>query len=92
VYESALADSDGLAQLVVRPGANGPWEFEGINGVAQQVFEEKNGEGYVLDYAEPGVGFLPVTGPSGEPFDETHEYLARRYPNLWRRFGEEPLG
>jgi Protein of unknown function (DUF4240) len=42
VYESALADSDGLAQLVVRPGANGPWEFEGINSVAQQVFEKKN--------------------------------------------------
>jgi Protein of unknown function (DUF4240) len=41
VYESALADSDGLAQLVVRPGANGPWEFEGINSTGIKAIKSQ---------------------------------------------------
>src|SRR5215813_2574459 len=45
VYEPALADPDSLAQLEVRPGPHGVWEFEAIYYVAKQVFEEKGGEG-----------------------------------------------
>jgi len=91
VYESALADPDSLAQLAVRPGPDGVWEFEEIYYVAKQVFEEKGGEGDVRDYSEPEAG-LGGPGPSGDPFEDDEEHLAQRYPSLWRRFGAEPLG
>ncbi|HKD26700.1 MAG TPA: DUF4240 domain-containing protein [Xanthobacteraceae bacterium] len=91
VYEPALADPDSLAQLEVRPGPDGAWEFEEIYYVANQVFEEKGGECDVRDYSEPEAG-LDGPGPSGEPFKDDDEHLCRRYPNLWRRFGAEPLG
>jgi hypothetical protein len=91
VYEAALADPDGLAQLDVRPGPDDVWEFEEIYYVAKDVFEEKGGEGDVRDYSEPEAG-LGGPGPSGDPFEDNEEHLARRYPNLWRRFGSAPLG
>jgi len=91
VYEVALADADSLAQLDVRPGADGVWQFEEIYYVLTDIFEEKGGEGDVRDYSEPEAG-LGGPGPSGEPFEEDEEHLAPRYPNLWRRFGTEPLG
>ncbi|WP_342722417.1 DUF4240 domain-containing protein [Bradyrhizobium sp. B097] len=91
VYEPALADSDSLAQLQLRPGPDGTWEFEEIYYVANRIFAEKGGKGDVRDYSEPEAG-LGGSGPSGELFREDQEHLARRYPNLWRRFGAEPLG
>lgn len=91
VYEPALADPDSLAQLEVPPGPDGTWEFEEIYYAAQPAFEEKGGEGDVRDYSEPEAG-LGGPGPSGEPFEDDEEHLARRYPNLWRQFGAEPLG
>jgi len=91
VYEAALADPDSLAQLDVQPGPSGVWEFEEIYYVAVEVFKEKGGEGDVRDYSEPEAG-LGGPGPSGEAFLEDEEHLARRYPNLWRRFGAAPLG
>ena len=90
LYEAALADPDSLAQSDMRPGPNGVWEFEAIYYVAKQVFEEKGGEGDVRDYSEREAG-LEGSGPSGEPFEDDEEHLAR-YPNLWLRFGAEPLG
>jgi len=91
VYEAALADPDSLAQLDVQPGPWGVWEFEAIYYVARKVFNEKGGEGDVRDYSEPEAG-LGGPGPPGEPFLQDEENLARRYPNLWRRFGATPLG
>jgi hypothetical protein len=91
VYETALADPESLAQVKVRPGPDGVWEFEEIYYVAKQIFEEKGGEGDVRDHSEPEAG-LGGPGPSGEPFEEDTEHLARRYPKLWERFGAEPLG
>ncbi|MHC2625772.1 hypothetical protein ACVIW2_007804 [Bradyrhizobium huanghuaihaiense] len=91
VYESALADPDSMAQLDVRAGPDGMWEFEEIYYVANRLFQEKGGQGDVRDYSEPEAG-LGGSEPSGEPFEEDEEHLARRYPNLWRRFGAEPLG
>jgi hypothetical protein len=95
-YEAALADPDSLAQLNARPGPDETWEFEEIYYVANRAFREKGGEGDVRDYSEPEAG-LGGAAPSGEPFDDdTFDddtlHLARRYPNLWRRFGAEPLG
>ena len=91
VYQAALADPDSLAQLDVRPGSDDVWEFEEIYYVAKDVFEEKGGEGDVRDYSEPEAG-MGGPDPSGDPFEEDEEHLARRYPNLWRRFGANPLG
>ncbi|MEN3384899.1 MAG: hypothetical protein V7608_4943 [Hyphomicrobiales bacterium] len=91
VYEAALADPDSLAQLEVRPGSDDVWEFERIYYVANHVFEQKGGEGDVRDYSEPEAG-LGGSGPSGDPFEDDEEHLAKRYPKLWRRFGAEPLG
>jgi len=91
VYEAALADPDSLAQLNIRPGPDGVCEFEAIYYVAGQIFKEKGGQGDVRDYSEPEAG-LGGPGPSGEPFEDDEEHLARRYPKLWRRFGAKPLG
>ena len=91
VYQAALADPDSLAQLDMRPGSDDIWEFEEVYYVAKYVFEEKGGEGDVRDYSEPEAG-MGGPGPSGDPFEEDEDHLARRYPNLWRRFGAKPLG
>jgi len=88
---AALADPDSLAQLNIRPGPDGVCEFEAIYYVAGQIFKEKGGQGDVRDYSEPEAG-LGGPGPSGEPFEDDEEHLARRYPKLWRRFGAKPLG
>jgi hypothetical protein len=91
VYETALANPESLAQLDAQPGPDDVWEFEAIYYVTRRAFEEKGGEGDVRDHSEPEAG-LGGAGPSGEPFVEDEEYLARRYPKLWHRFGTEPLG
>jgi hypothetical protein len=91
IYEAALANPDGLAQLEAQPGPGGVWEFEEISYVALEVCKEKGGQGDARDHAEPEAG-LGGPGPSGEPFAEDEEHLARRYPKLWQRFGAEPLG
>jgi hypothetical protein len=54
---------------------------------------KKGGEGDVRDHSEPEAG-ATLTGrqPSGEPFPEDEDHLARRYPKLWQRFGAKPLG
>jgi len=85
-YEAALANPDTLAQLDVETDVWGEWEFEEIYYVAQDVFKEKGGNGDVRDYSELEAG-LGGPGPSGEPFGEGDEHLARRYPKLWQRFG-----
>ena len=82
VYEAALADPDSLAQLDTRPG----WEFESIYYVGMQIFEEKGGEGDVREYSEPEAG-MDGRRPSGQPYEDDGEHLARRYPKLWHRFG-----
>jgi hypothetical protein len=90
-YESALADPENLAQMDPQLGPDNVWEFEEIYYVTQDVFKEKGGEGDVRDYSEPEAG-MGGPQPSGEPFADDEEYLARRYPKLWRRFGAAPLG
>jgi hypothetical protein len=89
-YEAALAAPDSLAQMELSPGPEGAWQFEEIYYVSQRVFESKGGAGDVRDHAEPEAG-LGGPEPAGEPFEEDDGHLARRYPNLWRRFGDAPL-
>ena len=91
VYGTALANPDSLAELNAQPGPDGVWEFEDIYYVAAEVFREKGGVGDIRDQSEPEAG-LGESGPSGETFEDDEEHLARRYPKLWRRFGDAPLG
>lgn len=91
-YRAALTDPDSLADLPLEPaGPFGIWEFEEFYYVAVEVFEEKGGEGDVRDHSETEAG-LGMDGPSGEPFEDDEDHLRRRYPKLWERFGEAPLG
>ena len=91
VYEAALADPDSLAELDAQPGPDGVWEFEEIYEVAAAVFSEKGGVGDVRDHSEPEAG-LDGPGPAGDAFEDDEDHLARRYPKLWNRFGNAPLG
>jgi hypothetical protein len=90
VYDAALTNPDSLANWTCSQGHRNVWEFEEIYYVAREVFKEKGGEGDVRDHSEPEAG-LGGPEPSGEPFAEDEEHLARRYPKLWHRFGAEPL-
>jgi len=93
VYDAALADPDSLAQQHVRTGPGNVWELEEIYYVAMEVFNEKGGERDVRDQSEPEAG-TTLTGcqPSGEPFRQDEDHLARRYPKLRQRFRAKPLG
>lgn len=91
-YEAAMADPDSLAELDLRPtGPDGVWEFEEIYYVTLEVFEERGGDGDLRDHSglEAGLG---GPEPSGEPFDDDEAHLKGRFPKLWQRFGDEPLG
>ena len=91
VYEAALADPDSLADADVQPGPNGVWKFEEIYYVIGDSFEAAGGEGDVRDHSGDEAG-LDGGNPLGEPFDDHEKQLSRRYPKLWRRFGDTPLG
>ena len=91
-YEAARANADSLADLDLEPmGPDECWEFEEFYYVSHEVFEEKGGDGDLRDHSEPEAG-LGGPGPSGDPIEEDDELLAKRYPRLWNRFGDEPLG
>jgi hypothetical protein len=88
VFEAATADPDSLADLL-EPDAEGLCEFEEFAYVASDVWAEKTG----ADPEEfPYTGAPPVASPSGTPFAEDEQHLAKRYPKLWKRFGASPLG
>jgi len=89
-FEQVLADPDSLADLLA-PEVEGFLELERLAYVARKVWSEKTGRPLgempnAAATADPGLK------PSGTAFDEDSEYLARRYPKLWRRFGTKPLG
>lgn len=91
VYEAALADPDSMAERDLAPGPDGVWEFEEIYYAIGDVFDEKGGDGDVRDHSEPEAG-LGGPEPTGQPFDEDEAQLAKRYPKLWARYGQSPLG
>lgn len=57
---------------------------------SNEIFEESGGDGDVSVHSEPESG-LGGDGPTGEEFSDDEEHLAKRYPKLWARFGENPL-
>jgi hypothetical protein len=90
-YEAALSNPDSLADLDLAPmGPEGYWEFEEIYCVTGEIFEESGGDGDVREHADPEAG-LGGAGPAGDEFSDDEERLAKRYPKLWKRFGNNPL-
>ena len=90
-YEAALANPDSLADLALEPtGPEGYWEFEEFYYVSVKVFKEKGGDGDPRDHAALEAG-LGGPGPAGKEFTDDDEHLKKRYPKLWKRFGEAPL-
>ena len=89
LFEAALRDPERLAELLGAE-AEGPPEFEEFSYVAGEVWSEKTGRDFQEMPFDAANSYPP--DPSGEPFEEDDEHLARRYPKLWARFGENPLG
>ena len=92
VFEFVLGDADELADIIPE-GAEDPCEFEELSMVATDVWARKTG----IDPLEnPASAFARAGSPPlkliGTPVKETPAHLSRRYPRLWERFGEEPLG
>ena len=92
VFEFVLTDADELADIIPE-GTDEPCEFEEFSLVATDVWARKTGSDPLDDPSGP---FNPGRkGPAkltGTPVKETPAHLSRRYPRLWERFGDEPLG
>jgi hypothetical protein len=89
VFEIVSGDPDVLADLLVAE-VQGVLEFEEFLYVAREIWGEKTGR-------DPGempsaTAAIYLTEPSGQEFIEDAGHLSQRYPKLWRRFGNHPLG
>lgn len=87
-FEAALADPDGLADLLPARGL-GNLDFGALAQVAPMAWSTKTGDAPELMPRQPTL--RGDTDPSGVKFDDDEDYLAERYPRLWKRFGEDPL-
>jgi hypothetical protein len=88
VFEAAIADPDSLATLIASD-STGEYEFEGFAHIAGSIWREKTGIDPLTDAQGrfPYTGAPPASKPSGVPFEEDADHLAKRYPKLWARFG-----
>ena len=89
VFEAARANPDELAALIPA-GFDETAEFELLAYVAADAWAEKTGDD-PTNMPKPAYPTYPDE-PMGEPFDESSGDLAERYPRLWARFSEVPLG
>jgi len=89
IFETVLKAPDDLADLIAEP-AGGPLEFEEFSYVASDVWGIKTNK----DTVEMPFNSAYALGddPNGEEFEEDDTHLAKRYPKLWARFGETPIG
>lgn len=88
-FEAAVADPDSLAGAVDQADADG-FDFELFAYVAADVWREKTGIDPSNDQQArfPYTGAPPAAQPSGIPFEEDPDHLAKRYPKLWAKFGQ----
>lgn len=85
LYEAVLKNPDSLADKLAAD-SSGPLEFEGFAYVAREAWAARTGR----DGSEMPGGAQPYGEPTGQPFEEDAAHLARRYPKLWKRFGNSP--
>lgn len=95
VFEAALKNPEDLADLIP-PDYTGDVRFEDIASVAKDMWDWKNRGGlfswFTTPEEYPSKGFyVGHREPTGEEFEEDAEYLARRFPRLWKRFGHNTL-
>lgn len=88
-FEAARATPDELAKLIP-VGFDDIPDFELLAYVASEVWAQKTGKDPADMPTQPNMIYSHE--PSGEPFEESPEDLAKRYPRLWVRFSESPLG
>jgi hypothetical protein len=90
IFEKVLADPDSLADFLAQD-THGVLEFESFAYVARKTWSDKTGKPSNL---MPNAAWMMYPGkqPSGVPFEEDPIFLAKRYPKLWKRFGDAPLG
>jgi hypothetical protein len=88
----AAADPDSLAELLADDQEE-PLDFEEFGYVAGDVWAKKVRRNPAdIDGFYDGKWARVPPDPVGAPFEEDPQALAQRYPKLWKRFGESPLG
>ena len=88
VFEAARANPNELATLIPADFDEAP-DFERLAYVASGVWAERTGREPSEMPTQPNMIYSHE--PSDEPFAESPEDLAKRYPRLWARFSESPL-
>lgn len=88
-FETASADPDRMADLIPMEFDEIP-DFELFAYAASEVWAEKTGGDSIDMPTQPDMIYSHE--PSGEPFEEDSDALEKRYPLLWARFSEAPLG
>lgn len=88
-FEAALRDPDSLADLIPADQSE-PAEFESFSHVAADALKSRLGLGAPTGDVAYALATIPGE-PKGEPFEEDPDYLAKRWPKLWKRFGASPL-
>jgi hypothetical protein len=92
-YELVVREPDSLGSIIPKD-QDEPFEFEEFAYVASEVWQSKTG----IDPWQHERGRFPYTGAppaqevAGTPFEDSEGLLEKRYPKLWSRFGESPLG
>ena len=89
VYQRVLAAPDDLADIIARDTVSA-LGYEEFAYVAGEVWTSRTNQSLDTFHERAGTTFR-TDDPSGEPFEQNPEYLAARYPKLWRRFSDNPL-
>lgn len=89
LFEATLRDPDALATANVTPGPDGVYELEELMYVAGEAWVEKTGNGYST-FPRDGASQVRRE-PLNSDFDFNVEELSKRYPKLWKHFGNAPL-
>lgn len=81
VYEAAMRNPETLVAVVTEEDGDG--QFEGFHYAAWKAWEQKTGND-MDDF--PDSGLKSPDEPTGEPWSDEGDDLARRFPKLSRKF------